>query len=330
MTPQEVDGVLVEWGERLFFGQRNFTRPPRGADPLKAAHAAGLARQAARIRQRVGQLTSPRAHQVMVKVTGGGRGMKAIRAHLTYISKHGKLEMQTDRGEVVQGKDALRDVVADWRIGGHSVLPEQSSRREAFHIIFSMPDGTPPQAIKAAAAAVARAEFAGHVYAIVLHEHQAHPHVHLAVRAQGFSGKRLNPRKADLARWREGFARELRDRGIEAIATRQPVHGASRNHPPRWRLGSDGEGRTRLHRPAERMTRSAMRSRLEAFNAWGHIHSALAASALPQDRELAHRVSTWLSTDPEVKRTRLRLSELGSRSVEAPQRSAGEDANLSR
>jgi hypothetical protein len=309
MSPNEVDGVLVEWGDRLFYGQRKFTRSPRGADPLKAAYAAELARRAAHIRERVGQLTSPRARQVMVKISGGGRGMKAIRAHLTYISKHGKLEMQTDRGEVVLGKEGLRDVMSDWRIGGHSVLPEQSTRREAFHIIFSMPDGTSPIAVQEAAAAVVRAEFSGHVYAMVLHEHQANPHVHLAVRAQGFSGKRLNPRKADLARWRETFARELRDRGIEAVATRQPVHGASRNHPPRWRVAANGEARTRVARPSERTSPVAKRSRLEALGAWTHIHQALARSDDPRDRELAAGVAHWLTANAEVQQTRQRLAE---------------------
>jgi hypothetical protein len=40
---------------------------------------------------------------------------------------------------------------------------------------------------------------------------------------------RLNPRKADLQRWRERFAHELRERGVEAEATRR----ASRMHQQR-------------------------------------------------------------------------------------------------
>jgi hypothetical protein len=39
------------------------------------------------------------------------------------------------------------------------------------------------------------------------------------VRAEGSDGKRLNPRKEDLHRWRETFAQRLRDWGIEAEAT---------------------------------------------------------------------------------------------------------------
>jgi len=41
---------------------------------------------------------------------------------------------------------------------------------------------------------------------MVLHTHQAKPHVHISVRAEGRDGNRLNPRKDDLHRWRETFA----------------------------------------------------------------------------------------------------------------------------
>jgi hypothetical protein len=63
---------------------------------------------------------------------------------------------------------------------------------------------------------------------MVLHEHQANPHVHLSVRAESRTGKRLNPRKTDLHRWRETFAEKLRGWGIEAEATRQATRGENR------------------------------------------------------------------------------------------------------
>ena len=59
-----------------------------------------------------------RAPQVMVKVTGGGRGMKAIAAHFRYISKNGRLDIEDERGETMRGKDALHELADDWRFGG--------------------------------------------------------------------------------------------------------------------------------------------------------------------------------------------------------------------
>ena len=72
--------------------------------------------------------------------------------------------------------------------------------------MLSMPRGTDPLTVQWAAREFARVEFADHRYVMVLHDHQANPHVHLSVRAESKHGKRLNPRKADLQRWRETFA----------------------------------------------------------------------------------------------------------------------------
>jgi hypothetical protein len=70
-------------------------------------------------------------------------------------------------------------------------------------------------------------------------DHQANPHVHISVRAESKHGKRLNPRKADLHRWRETFAAKLRKRGIEAEATR----GVGRRYPELWQVKAGEDGR---------------------------------------------------------------------------------------
>ena len=100
-------------------------------------------------------------------------------------------------------------------------------------IVLSMPVGTDPDRMKDAVRAFARAEF-GETFPYVFAFHQdakgEQPHIHLSVRALGVNGERLNPRKADLADWRERFALELRRLGIEATATpriaRPPVRHA--------------------------------------------------------------------------------------------------------
>ena len=79
--------------------------------------------------------------------------------------------------------------------------------------MLSMPRGTDPESVRFAAREFAKIEFADHRYVMVLHDHQANPHVHLAVKAESKHGKRLNPRKADLRRWREVFAEQLQSAG---------------------------------------------------------------------------------------------------------------------
>ena len=109
------------------------------------------------------------------------------------------------------------------------MIDEEGHRREAFNIMLSMPRGTDPLIVQRAAREFAQIELADHRYVMVLHDHQANPHVHLSVRAESKHGKRLNPRKADLHRWRETFAEKLRDWGIDAEATRQASRGEYRN-----------------------------------------------------------------------------------------------------
>ena len=66
------------------------TDPHRQA-AADAAPDTMVRRKAAVIRGRIVATVVRRAPQVMVKVTGGGRGMTAIAAHLRYISKNGRL-----------------------------------------------------------------------------------------------------------------------------------------------------------------------------------------------------------------------------------------------
>ncbi|MEY8689470.1 MAG: hypothetical protein AB9M53_06275 [Leptothrix sp. (in: b-proteobacteria)] len=76
-------------------------------------------------------------------------------------------------------------------------------------LVLWVPCGTDPLAVQRAARAFARIELADHKLLMVLHEHQANPHVHLSVRAESRKGKQLNSRKAHLARWRETFAEQF-------------------------------------------------------------------------------------------------------------------------
>lgn len=179
MTVNRIDGVRVEWGDRLFYGPNRVvhSRTP-------AIGGAAVRARANAVRRCVQAIVVRHAPQVMVKVTGGGRGMGAIAAHLRYISISGRLPFEDDRGVVRDGPQALRDQVDQWRCEGGRI-PERSERREAFNIMPSVPAGTKPEIVRNAAREFAAAELGNHRFVMVLHTHQANPHVHLAVRAEG-------------------------------------------------------------------------------------------------------------------------------------------------
>ena len=305
MKGPQVDGILAQWGERLFYPANRIVKslPTPRLDTL-------IRRKAAVIRQRI-EATVRRAPQVMVKVTGGGRGMAAIAAHFRYISKNGRLDIEDDREVVRNGKEAVRDLVDQWRYGG-SRIDEEGHRREAFNIMLSMPAGTDAELLKKAAREFAQVELAGHRYVMVLHEHQANPHLHLSVKAEGISGKRLNPRKADLQRWRETFAEKLRGWGIEAEATRQATRGENRRYEPLWRLKAREEGRVRVQPAMANAAAPASRGRADAMLSWAHILNALAASEVDGDRELAMRLSSFVRGSSVFKEAEIRRRQQGS------------------
>ncbi|MGY0193910.1 hypothetical protein ACWA7J_02425 [Leptothrix sp. BB-4] len=84
--------------------------------------------------------------------------MRAIAVHFRYISKNGRLDIEDERGEVRNGKDALTDLVDDWRYGGSFIADDSQPGhpREAFNIMLSMPRGTDPLAVQRAARAFAK------------------------------------------------------------------------------------------------------------------------------------------------------------------------------
>jgi len=295
--PTAIDGLLVQWGDRLFYPGNRIVRPPPAVRGGAALHNGARA-----IRARLHATVVRGAPQVMVKVTGGGRGMGAIAAHLRYISKQGRLPIEDDRGVVHEGKDGVHDLVEQWRHAGARIAAH-SPRREAFNIMLSMPAGTSAHGLQDAVRAFARAELGNHRYVMVLHTHQANPHVHLAVRAEGKDGQRLNSRKADLRRWREVFAEQLRERGIEAEASPQITRGGSRRTERLWHRKARDEGRERGPREGEQAPVKLTRSRRDAAQAWCGIAKALASSPDTEDRKLAESIAQYARHLPGVRYT---------------------------
>jgi len=172
--------------------------------------------------------------EVIIKVSGGGKSAEAVRAHLAYIDRHGKLDLLTDDGERLQGKSVAAFLVDDWNleVGRGQYRPEAGGTtndrrpKQVHNIVFSMPAGTSPEKLLAATQKFAREKFAlQHRYAMVLHTEQGHPHVHLVVKAVSEQGERLYIRKATLQHWREDFAGYLRELGVAANATPSVLRG---------------------------------------------------------------------------------------------------------
>src|SRR6266446_3600619 len=235
--------TLLELGNRPLLDIVSHGRGgPRGSIRLSADEIAAIDR------------TVRRVPEAMVKVLPkDSNNLRSVARHLNYIGRYGRLELETDDGERVQGKDAGQRLLEDWDLDLEKDRRETNlasvtgrSPKLVHKITLSMPPGTPAKGVLEAARIFAREEFAlKHRYALVLHTDEPHPHVHLVVKAVSEEGVRLNIRKATLREWRREFAKHLRALGVAANATDRGVRGESRS-PKRdgiYRAEHRGESR---------------------------------------------------------------------------------------
>ena len=176
--------------------------------------------------------------EVVVKVSRGATSSAGVIAHLRYLDRNGRLEIETDEGERLKGEGIEKDLTDDWDLDsanaqGRGPYRGKAGRKPArlvHNVILSMPKGVPPEKLLLASRDFALEQFAlKHRYALALHTDQDHPHVHLVVKAVSEDGKRLNIRKATLREWRGLFAQHLRAHGIAANATERAVRGQTRS-----------------------------------------------------------------------------------------------------
>ncbi len=173
--------------------------------------------------------TSRRVPEVVVRITGRQHGGGHVLANFAYISRlgHGpgkELGLETSDGEVLRDGRDMQILAQDW----HEWEMDGDARRKgatSISMILSMPTGTDPEKLKAAAVEFARQEFANRSWVAGLHVDREHPHVHLTVARRDLDGRRFHPDRDDLFRWRQRFAEKLRDRGIEANATPTRARG---------------------------------------------------------------------------------------------------------
>lgn len=237
-----VDGVLQEWGERMFYrtprkGRRCIT--VTGTKIVKEAASKATVRSPRVLKSSI-RAVARKAPEVMVKISGASKGAGKLRAHFDYISRNGKLVLETDDGQQVEGRSAVRDLVAEWKYGLYG-MPEEGHRRESLNIVLSMPPGTDRDSVRTAASEFAKQQFGDErPYAFVAHDDEKHPHVHLCVKVLGRDGTRLNPRKADLQLWRESFAESLRANGIDAAATPRAARGTRQKTVSQSRYHREG------------------------------------------------------------------------------------------
>lgn len=125
-------------------------------------------------------------------------------------------------------------VFGDKRSANYIEKAKIRSNRETFNFVISAPAGSNPKSLNTAARNFAGEVFGtiNHRYVFVLHTDKGHPHVHLTVKAMNERGIKLDPKKADLHRWRQILAAHCRDNGIQLEASYCSERGVAADNPP--------------------------------------------------------------------------------------------------
>ena len=296
--------------------------------------------------------TVSRTREVVVKVTRGATSTADAIAHLRYIDRNGKLDIETDEGERLKGKGVERDLIEDWDLDSANSLGRGPYRGRAgrkpsrlvHNVILSMPKGTSPEKLLLASRDFAREQFAlKHRYAFTMHTDQDHPHVQLVIKAVGEDGRRFNIRKATLREWRGLFAQHLRAHGIAANATERAVRGQIRSsfkdgiHRASLR-GDSRYLRERIQRIAEEVRDGGIKpdpgktkllaSRSDVIAGWQSVADALLAA---DQGALAEKIWAFIGGMPRPLTTNEQLaSKLEERTGARERERAGGAYSMSR
>lgn len=174
--------------------------------------------------------------EVMVKISGYGKGGAHAKAHLMYITRHAmadkeKVAIENDKGQLFDTIEDVKQLYQDWSrdIDANKQPGHSKNQRDTMHMILSMPGKNNPHLLRDAVRAFASDAFGhNHEYVFALHTDTDNDHCHLSVKCRGFNGRQLHVPKGQVQLWRQAFAERLRERGIEAEATPRNLRGVVR------------------------------------------------------------------------------------------------------
>ena len=212
--------------------------------------------------------------QAIVKITGFGKASAAhVKARLDYYTRYGEVEARDEAGERHHGEGTAKAIVNDW---GDAVRPEAKTakargrERLSMHLMISSPIGTDRAVFAKIAKDFGETAFPGRRYAYAVHNDTEKPHAHFVVPLRGDDGRKMNPRKADLQRWREQFAEVASKRGVHMVATRSYEHRQEkapldRSSTVSYRMMARGEVSERHKKDMRAAMRPAPDKMLEAI-----------------------------------------------------------------
>jgi hypothetical protein len=198
----------------------------------------------------------PASTESVLKVIAWTKGKHAAPRQAFYVGRarekddpRRQVALENERGELVQGRAAIQAEIASWDLFPDAqnrsarwrrATPEDQkempqvdalAKRQAVHLMFSVPRGAPSQAeaLRDVVRDAMRESFgaAGYRYLVAIHtDEPRRPHAHIIVKAtsEPIAGGRsrqlrLGPRELEAIRM--GFTEHARERGFDVTCTRR-------------------------------------------------------------------------------------------------------------
>ena len=169
---------------------------------------------------------NPRGKEAVIKITGNTKNLDAFKRHIEYITRDYELPLYDDEGNIYEGKDEIKEYIELYNIDG--AIPEyehsrKKERREVLNFVFSMKEHhtTPKEKLIEAVIKSVKEKYPNNPSCFSFHGDTDNPHIHCDLKIQDINGKRIDVKIADLHKLRQDYAKNLRDLGIEAYATRR-------------------------------------------------------------------------------------------------------------
>ena len=287
----------------FIFAKTGKAKAPRPGSNTNAA-AGGKRTLSPQAQRRALLGVTKRKPQVMVKITSFGKSSQAVADHLDYISRNGNNEVFDSMGDDLSSiadrlghepgevLDDLAERLTETPGADGQAVKRRPRERVTMNLMLSMPEGTDTGAFEMSVRDFVAETFQKNDHVFAFHDDKGHYHAHLVVSLQGDDGKWLNPKKADLQRWRENFAEALEGRGVAADATPAYSRGKGKSGYKRdlKELSKRGTRRTpeRSQTFSAEIEAGAIQKRAQAWSRIGE-HYAKAG-----DREAADAINEYL------------------------------------
>ncbi|MFA7087363.1 MAG: MobP1 family relaxase, partial [Aliarcobacter sp.] len=169
---------------------------------------------------------NPRGKEAVIKITGNTKNLESFKRHIEYITREYELPLYDNDGNKYEGKDEIKDYIDMYNFD--NAIPDYDEsiykeRREVLNFVFSMKEQntTPKDKLMEAVIKSVKEKYPDNPACFSFHGDTDNPHIHCDLKIQSLDGKRIDVKIADLQKLRKDYAKNLRDLGIEAYATRK-------------------------------------------------------------------------------------------------------------